>query len=249
MSLIEQELSFIGAPILFDNICLIKPTTVGQRIIQPELYSKSLSLLCISDEDIEDILIEKVGAEAQYLSKISPFEYLMLSAEVNETFLIELKKAFCTFIQEEIFIVPKAKKVFIGKIQDDKYLDEQNFPRFQEILRIQNHLDCPEEIPENEDPMHKKFRLRRKMVKQAKQKQNSKDENAPTFLDLMTSLCVMNIGVTWNNIKDLPIFTFYELLSRNQIKEKYDLDVKSLLAGADSKKIKLKYWISHKEDE
>jgi hypothetical protein len=33
-----------------------------------------------------------------------------------------------------------------------------------------------------------------------------------------------------------------------QEKEKYQLDIESLLAGADSKKVKPKYWIANFED-
>jgi hypothetical protein len=34
-----------------------------------------------------------------------------------------------------------------------------------------------------------------------------------------------------------------ELIRVMQNKEKYDIDIRSLLAGADSKKVKPKYWI------
>ena len=41
---------------------------------------------------------------------------------------------------------------------------------------------------------------------------------------------------------------FEAILRKYQEKEKYELDIKSLLAGADSKKIKPKYWIRNFED-
>jgi hypothetical protein len=38
------------------------------------------------------------------------------------------------------------------------------------------------------------------------------------------------------------------LTSMYQGKEKYELDIDSLLAGADSKKVKPKYWIKNLDD-
>lgn len=244
----DRELSFIGAPILLDNVCLIKPKTVLDKIKLGYKYDTCLGLLTLSSSDIEDILFKKLGADMKELASITPFEYLLLSADNNETFFMELKEAFVTFIQEDIHIIPKAGIVLVGDLNNQFIIDKNNFSRFQEILRIQNHLDQPEEVPENENYMERKFRLRRKELKEAKAKQAKKDEKSPDFVDLMSSLCVMNIGVTWNNIKELPIYTFYELLGRNQKKEKYELDIRSLLAGADKKNIKLEYWISKIEN-
>lgn len=240
----DMQKTFIGAPLLLDDVCLIKPMTVMDKIRLGSDYDAYLSLLTLSSSDIETILLDKVGEKANELEPISPFNYLLLSADVNPTFLIELNKAFSTFIREETFIVPRNKEIFVGELGSEKIINEDNFPHFQEIIRLQNHLEAPEEVPENENPMQRKFRLKRKLLKEAKAKQAARDEKSPEFLDLMSSICVMNIGITWNNIKDLPLYTFYELLGRNQKREKYDLDIKSLLAGADSKKIKLEYWIN-----
>ena len=38
------------------------------------------------------------------------------------------------------------------------------------------------------------------------------------------------------------------ILNQYQTKEKYEIDIDSLLAGADSKKIKPKYWIRNLEE-
>lgn len=245
-----KELMFIGAPILMDDTFLVHPMKVKDRILMGEKYSKALNLLTLSSEDIEDILIEKVGeVEYQKMESITPFEYLLLSAENDGKFLLELKQAFSTFLREEVLIIPKAMEIRIGSLHDERKITKENFPELQKVLRLQNHLDVPEEIPKNENYMHKKFRLKRKLLKKAKAKQAAKDKSSPTFLDLMSSLCIMNVGITWDNIGNIPIFTFYELIGRNQIKEKYDTDLKSLLAGADSKKIKLKYWIRNSSED
>ena len=53
----------------------------------------------------------------------------------------------------------------------------------------------------------------------------------------------MGIGITPLNIGEMSYANVGVLMKIYQDKEKYDLDIRSLLAGADSKKIKPKYWI------
>ncbi len=247
-----KELMFLGAPILIDNgepICMVHPLSVKDKIMMDVNYQKYLSLLTLSEEEVEDIIIAKIGElEYRNMEKVTPFEYLLTNAQYNSMFLLDLKEAFSTFIKEEVIIIPHLNKIMIGDPSQERFIDEEIFKEIQNVLRIQNKLEIPEEIPENENPMAKKFRLRRKAVKEAKARKAAKDVNAPEFIDLMSSLCCANIGITWNNIGDLPIFTFYELLHRTQKKERYELDIQSLLAGADSKKVKPQYWISKESD-
>ena len=58
----------------------------------------------------------------------------------------------------------------------------------------------------------------------------------------------MGIGITPLNIGELSYAAVIGLLNRYQEKEQYDLDVDSLLAGADSKKVKPKYWIRNSNE-
>jgi hypothetical protein len=58
----------------------------------------------------------------------------------------------------------------------------------------------------------------------------------------------MGIGITPLNIGEMSYVAMETIMSVYQNKEKYTLDVDSLLAGADSKKIKPKYWIRNLEE-
>lgn len=253
----EEEVklkAFAGAPYLFgeeeEPICLIQPLTVKELVKLGTKYQHYLSLLTISEDELED-LAEQIYDPIQKadFEKLTPFDYLMVMSEYNDTFFVDLKQAFSTFLKDEIFIIPQVGQIALGKIDSGRLINKDNFKEFQKVIRLQNRLDTPEEIPEKENYMHKKFRLRRKAVKKAKAKQQIKEGDTPTLSDLISSVCVLGIGVTWENVLDMPIYTFYDLFNRYQRKEKYDLDVRSLLAGADSKKIKLKYWIRNNESD
>jgi hypothetical protein len=55
----------------------------------------------------------------------------------------------------------------------------------------------------------------------------------------------MGIGITPMNIGDMSYAAVDPLMRMMQNKEKYDIDIRSLLAGADSKKVKPKYWMQN----
>jgi len=64
----------------------------------------------------------------------------------------------------------------------------------------------------------------------------------------MASICCMGIGLTPLNIGEMSYIAMEAIISQYQAKEKYEVDIDSLLAGADSKKIKPKYWIRNLEE-
>ena len=53
----------------------------------------------------------------------------------------------------------------------------------------------------------------------------------------------MGIGITPLNIGELSYASIGVIMNMMQDKEKYDIDIRSLLARASSKKVKPKYWI------
>jgi hypothetical protein len=58
----------------------------------------------------------------------------------------------------------------------------------------------------------------------------------------------MDLNLNPLNIGELSYAAIPVLLATYQEKEKYDIDIRSLLAGADSKKVKPKYWIRNLDD-
>ena len=58
----------------------------------------------------------------------------------------------------------------------------------------------------------------------------------------------MGIGLNPLNIGEMSYVAMDAILNQYQNKEKYQIDIDSLLAGADSKKIKPIYWIRNLEE-
>lgn len=233
--------ALFGAGYQFENICMVYPLKIKEIIgMGQEKYQEQLNLLILTSEDLYN-QYKKKGIDVP--KDIDVFDNLMFSCENDESFLLDMEEAFYTFIREKVQILSDLKIISIGNGLEKRIIDKNKFYKFQNILRIQNRLPIEEEAPENESPMQRKFRLRRQERERAKRNSNKEKGEPVHFHDLISSLCVYNIGVNLQNVGDLSIYAFHELLDRVQEKERYDLDIRSLLAGADPKKVKPKNWI------
>lgn len=205
-------------------------------------YSNRLNLLLMTETDIEKIVKEK-GGDISQLGNFSTLSYLLKSAELNEMFFLELEKALSTFIQEDMLLLPKINAILVGPPSERRLIKEDNFLDFQTILRIQNRKEVPEPPPENESAIAKKMRLareRREAVKRKQQQQNGSQQELAELLEIAEVF-----GIDYY---EKSIYAFYGLIQRHQLREKWDQDIQMLCAGADSKKIKTKYWGGGPED-
>ena len=64
---------------------------------------------------------------------------------------------------------------------------------------------------------------------------------------LMAAICCMGMGLNPLNIGEMSYASISILINTYQNKEKYEIDIASIQAGADSKKINPKYWIKNLE--
>lgn len=65
----------------------------------------------------------------------------------------------------------------------------------------------------------------------------------------LVAICLMNTGINLLNIGELTYASVSMLIRMYQQKEKYNIDIDSLLSGADSKKIKPEYWLQNLDDK
>jgi hypothetical protein len=82
--------------------------------------------------------------------------------------------------------------------------------------------------------MKRKARYRDKI----KAKEAEKGKRGISQYTMLVSICCMGLGITPLNIGEMSYIAAESIFRKYQEKEKYQLDIDSLLAGADSKKIK-----------
>lgn len=242
--------AFLKIPINFKNKCYIYPPSV-KEVISEEKFNSYRNCFCISQEQLEDELTDYGKKEIN--GKIpTPFEYLLYNSYQNKEFYEVIKKAFLFFTKKPITILFDRMEIWLDNLEEKMktiksvedltkipVIREEDFFEFQNLIRAclgEEAINPPEEI---KDPRIKKMKMKARYRDKIKAQQNE-------GIDLETSLnsiCCMNMGLNPLNIGELSYAAIGSLTRRYQEKEKYEIDIQSLLAGADSKKVKPQYWI------
>ena len=229
-----------GYPVEFKNLCMVYPPKVHDTFKKNFfLYSQILTL---SQEEIEDEYVEK---ELDISNLLSPFEYLLNTAYNDQTLNQYIRDAFFLYTHEEITFLYEQKQIIIGDISNAKSLNdlrilkEEDYFDFQNLVRQSVGKKTVEPPNPNEDPRVKAIKAKARY----RDKIKAKKGQGLSLQSTLSSICCMGIGITPLNIGELSYAMIPVLMETYQAKEKYELDTDCLLAGADAKKVKPKYWI------
>lgn len=248
----SKESFFIGMPVQFKTGVYIYPPTL-KDVITTQNYGTYLKILTYSQEEIEDIFVK----EKKDLSKFpTPVEFLLNNCYHSSEYRQICKDAFKFFLKADVDFLYDKKLILIGKIEEvlkniqnlDQLItiSEEEFFDFQNLIRIATDQKTVEPPNPNEHPKIKAMKAKARYRDKIKAKQAAK--TGITLFNTMASICCMGIGLTPLNIGEMSYVSMQAILSQYQMKEKYEIDIDSLLAGADSKKIKPKYWIRNFEE-
>lgn len=256
--------TFLCKPLNFKGICKVYPPTVNE-VIDNDEYKSWISLLCITQDDLRDEY-GKAEQEGNTLYIPTPLEYLLVNAYHSDEMYQLIVRGIEFFIHENVTILPDAKMIVIGNLEEElSKLEKLNFneEKIEDHLRIineDNYFDFQntiresigqkiESAPEDWSNLHPKvlqFKLKARERDRVKAKQNAK--NAPTLSTSLASICCMGIGLNPLNIGEISYASIQTLISTYQKHEKYEADCRSLMMGADPKKIGFKYWIRNEDD-
>ena len=238
--------AFIGEPLNFKNKLNIYPPSVREVITNPNfgMYQK---IFTITQEDIQDEL-RKINEELERCP--TPYEFLLGNSYNSEEFRKVAIAAFQFFCHVEVTFLFQEKKIIIGNPINEIYLLEEEYFDFQNYIRQSlgdKSAKPPEPINLNEDPRITEIKRRARERDKLKARRASKD--GISLDTCLTAICCMGIGITPLNIGEMSYAAVGAIMRMMQEKEKYDIDIRSLLAGADSKKVKPKYWIRNSDKE
>lgn len=245
--------AFLGKPITIGSLCKIYPPTIND-IITNELALYYFRLLTQSQEDIEDIYYETnntLPSEEDHLP--TPFEILFISINKKPDFMQILTDALEFFLREPVQIMSNNGIILIGTEEEIVSCTDLTSLR---IINSENFLDIQNGIREamGKDkfipPKQEENIMIRKIKAAGRKRERLKRKNSKgTSLTLtLAAICCMGIGITPLNIGEISYSAIDTILALYQQKEKYDIDIRSLMAGADPKKVKPKYWISEQSD-
>ncbi len=249
--------SFLCLPQKFQNICTIYPITVNQ--VLKEETKQLVNLLTISQEEIEDFLIDKKDKDGNPIKPPDPFVYIMGNSQYNKDFEKKVIESFRMYIHEPVSLQYQAGCIVVGDLQKEflkvssienimkelRIINQDNFFNFQNAIRRSlgdKELEPPNP---NENPRIKEMKAKARYRDRIKAKKGL----GITFEETLISICCMGIGLNPLNIGEISYAASKKLVEKYQQKEKYDIDIRSLLAGADSKKIKVQYWMNKNNDK
>ena len=240
---------FIGLPVNFKDIAFVYPPTVFDMVgnTKVPLYRQ---LLTVSHEDIEDQLWGKdFENDISKITVPTPLEYLFSLVFQSEEYKELAKDAFQFFIHEPVTFLIKEKKIIIGdisevkRVEDLRILSEENYFEFQNLLRESMGEKAKTPPDPTEHPRVKKMKARARYRDRVKAK-----KEGITLGTNLAAICCMGIGINPLNIREISFCAVSILTRMYQDKEKYSIDIDSLLAGAKAKDVDLKYWIREDKD-
>ena len=242
---------FLGFPIQFKDICKVYPPKVND-VVGNEDFMICQTLFIMTQEELDEAYLK----DESVMQVPTPFQYLLMNYYQDEKMRDKIEEAFTLFVHEPVTIVPEIEMLLIGKSEDEldpdvdlenpRLLTEENFFEFQNVIRISIGMEvakAPDPEEENLDPRIKRYKM--KVREHEKIINKKKSKTAPTLGTLLAAICCMGIGLNPLNIGEMSYACVQWLIGMEQQKEEYDVDIRALLAGADSKKVKPKYWIKN----
>ena len=241
---------FLGYPVPFLDICSVYPPKV-KDILNEKNYPVYRKLFLSSQEDIED---EYTELKLSLDNVPTPLGYLFVMIQADPRMKAIITEGFKFFIKEPVTLLEDQKIIVIGdlkevlknakSIEDLRIIKEENYFEFQQMLRRSIGEKEVEPYNPNENPKIKYFKAKARLRDRVKAK--SKDNL--TFGSTLAAICCMDLNLSPLNIGELSQAAISVLIRYYQEKTKYEIDIKSLLAGADSKKVKPQNWIRNIED-
>lgn len=251
----SKELFFLGQPATFKEGIKVYPPKV-KEVVSNLNFNAYVKILTYSQEEIED---EFVKAKKSLDKFPTPFEFLLNNSYHHKDYEKIAMGAFQFFTGQNAIFLYEQKIIILGDIKEIlkkveniedfnelTVLTEKDFFDFQNLIRNAIGKKSIEPPNPNENPRIKAMKAKARYRDSIKAKQAAK--NGESLFTIFASICCMGLGITPLNIGEMSYVSMEAILTMYQNKEKYELDIDSLLAGADSKKIKPKYWIRKIEE-
>lgn len=253
-NLISVEKFMAGIPVDIEDkntkkgkLCSIYPVRLKEiaQIGVKNFYSY-LNIFTLKKEDIDDYLA-KEGIEEE----LTPFQFLLVMIQADPQYFVTAQEAFKLFLHEpSITILKNNEAIVLGDINEERVIDNEKFEVIKQIVEASHTLDTESADMRLDNPSDAKAaQIIKKLKEGRKAREKAKKSSNLEFSDLVASLAAGGNGLNIINIWDLTYYAFNDQFKRMQMREEYENTYRSLLAGADPKKVKIHYWIDTIQDK
>ena len=217
--------------------------TVGAK----NFYSY-LNIFTLNKEDVDEYFASQTMEEKPDLT---PFQILLVMTQVDPQYLQTVQEAFKLFLHEtKIVFLRQNEAIVLGEREENRIITNESFEVIKQVVEAANILDTQSADARMDNPSDAKAaQIIKKLKEGRKMREKAKNNSDLSFSDLVASLAAGGNGLNILNVWDLPYYAFNDQFKRMQMKEEYENTYKSLLAGADPKKVKIRYWIDTIQDK
>lgn len=203
-----------------------------------EHFNKMLSLLVFDVDELEIEEAEELGLET--------FDILLFNCLQKDDFVENVEQSLSFFFEENIYFSKQYGFFFVEDLFEQRFINKENYESIKIALKVMNGLDKRPDGKPIYNPGTKgaaiiaeQLNKARETIAKLKQKKGSKSIE---FSDLISAFCAYsntNIIDVWN----FTLYQFNNQFQRSQIIQDYDIKIKSVLAGADPKKMDLEHYV------
>ncbi len=236
-----------GKKVEIIGICSLIPKTIEEiDEIGFDVYNQYLSTLCITSDDIYELLDMNDNFQ-----DIEPFEFIVsncLNGEYKEEFLKHIINALSFFLNEKVYFhYPENEDdrgyFYMSEINEGRFLHIANFNFFSDILKMQNCIS--ENISNrNRKPKNEAEKDLYRQLNKARAKYNKRDND---MSDIISSICAKHPSVNLFNVRSLTIYQLIDQYKRLNAIDEYFISIESLLHGASSDDVKVTHWSSKQQ--
>lgn len=237
MSLPNEKI-YLGWTCEFGDVCLLYPPLIGDILkVGYDNFRLYYGILTTTQEEIQDRFVKNnIQGDIP-----TPFKYLLDMTQFQDGYEI-LQNAFRFFVHDRVEFLLESGRIAIGDLTEKHFLTEENFEDFQNCIRQLNGDKPIEKEDETIDPRLARMKAKQRLRDRVKAKQ-AQEKIQYSFSTLMMATCCLGVGVTVFNIDKLPYSTMMKFHQLIAYKDKFETDTASLIAGADSNKVNLEYWV------
>lgn len=234
---LEMNLLF-GNPITIDSLGSITTPKINEILnIGFSKYNQTVGILCVTSEDIIEMLDVKTE------ETIEPFDFICANClNGSEQVQIQIMSVLELLFNDSIVFY--GDSFLIGDAKNERILNKSNYNIFIDALKKINCMDSENKnnpTPKNKAEKEMLEKLKELRKKYAKYKNNSE---TISMTDIISAVCAKHPSINLLNVGNLTIYQLINQYKRIEFIDQYFINIKSLLAGADSKEIKMKHWSS-----
>lgn len=241
---IDTQLKLLSGQTMYVGDVPIKPFRLGQvSEIGYSFFQNNINILTLTLDDminaIDDFELNATLKANKHMYKV--FDMYVSSPEMADVFIKSLGMVFRT---ENILLVGESIEELKVSINDEYYIDRENFDEIVRVIEVQNNPSVSGGKEEDYNPSNDVARSIAEKIRKGKEKVNESRAmesggEGLNIADMIGAVSTMSNSINKLNIWDLTIYQLYDEFARLNKIDNYKLQIQ---ASAWSSDVEIEHW-------